>query len=100
MIYLNLLGITLIVVLVHFGGFFETIEEKIGKWLKIRDLHIKLLECEFCQNWWLGLIYIICTNNFSILNVVYILLLSFLTPTLADLIYKIRVLLDKIIEKI
>lgn len=100
MTYLNLLGITLIVVLVQYGGFFEWVEEKLGNWLKIRDLHIKILECEFCQNWWLGLTYIIFTNNLTIFNIVYILFLSFLTPTIADLIYKIREILDKIIEKI
>ena len=100
MIYLNLLAITLIVILIQIGGFWEHLEKWIGKWFNIRDLHITIFECAFCQNWWVSLIYIICMNQFSILNILYILFLSFLTPTLSELLFKIKNLLEKLIEKL
>lgn len=98
MIYLNLIYITLIIVFINIGGFWRYLEECIGKWFGIRDLHLKILECMFCLNWWVSLIYIICMNHFSIPNMLFILTNSFLTDTYTNILFKIKDLIEKLIN--
>lgn len=96
MIYLNLLYITIItVIIIDISGFIQNIEQYIAKWLNAKNVHIHLIECSFCVNWWLSLFYIIFTNNFTIPNIAYILFLSTLTPVINTIIITIR---EKLIE--
>lgn len=96
MLYLNLFLITVItVIIIDISGFVPNIEQYIAKWLKAKNVHIHLIECSFCVNWWLSLIYIIFTNNLTIANIAYILFLSTLTPVINTIIITIR---EKLIE--
>jgi len=96
MIYLNLLYITVItVIIIDISGFIPNIEQYIAKWLKVKNVHMHLIECSFCINWWLSLLYIIFTNNFTLSNIAYILFLSTLTPVIYSIIITIR---EKLIE--
>lgn len=63
-------------------------------------IDFKLFQCSTCQTHWLCLIYLIVTNNFSILNYTYILGLSFMTPVLAQLLSLLRNIFMKLIYKI
>lgn len=97
---INLFILSLIIMnITDVSGFIPNIEHCIAKWLGVKEIHIKLLECSYCQNWWCGLIYIIITNNFNLFNLLYILLLSFLLPTFLDIQYGLREKLNSLIRK-
>ena len=82
---INCLFITIIWVLIldqlHFGDDFSTM---ISGWLsggKIKKpLDWKPFNCSTCMSWWTNLAYIIVTNQFSILMILYIVVLSWSTP--------------------
>ena len=106
MIYLNLFAITLVVVLiVDISG----ITEHISKWIShtitkgkfiATDIIEKIGICSFCVNFWCGLGYLILMNSFSIMNLLFVLVCSFFTPTIAGLLYLLRDLINKIINSI
>lgn len=106
MIYLKLFELTLIIVLItDISGITDHIKQWIssiltkGKFIT-KDFTLTLLDCSFCQNFWIGLIYIIATKNFSIEHVLFILLCSFMTPVLSGLLYSIRDIVSTLINKI
>ena len=82
---INCLFITIIWVLIldqlHFWDDFSTM---ISGWLsggKIKKpLDWKPFSCSTCMSWWTNLVYIIVTNQFSILMILYIVVLSWSTP--------------------
>ena len=82
---INCLFITIIWVVIldqlHFWDDFSTI---ISGWLsggKIKKpLDWKPFNCSTCMSFWTNLAYIIVTNQFSILMILYILTLSWVTP--------------------
>ena len=99
--YIDLFEITIIVVIiVDISGFIDSIKNLIGKVLGINNVKLKPLDCSFCVNWWLSLAYLLITNELSITAVMVTLLLSTMTPVIGDLIYLIRDLIGKIINKI
>ena len=101
MIYLKLFEITVIVVIViDISGFIDSIKTLIGKVLHINNVSLKPLDCSFCLNFWVSLIYLLITNELSITAVMVTLLLSTMTPVIGDLIYLIRDFLGKAINKI
>lgn len=61
---------------------------------------IHLLGCSLCQTWWVGLLYLVLTGNLTIPAVAYLLVVSFLTTTIRDLLQLIKGLLDKAISKL
>lgn len=103
MIYLNLFLITLIVVLViDISGFYEEMYLMIKRWLTKGRFteevkYIKPFSCSLCSSWWINLIYIIITGNFSLLLVAYILGLAVFTPIMKELILFIRTFMLKVI---
>jgi len=54
----------------------ESLEEFIGKWLDLKNVHIKILECSLCQTWWLGLLFLIISNQLNIINIALIAIVS------------------------
>ena len=98
--YIDLFEITVIVVIiVDISGFIDSIKTLIGKVLGINNVKLKPLDCSFCLNFWVSLIYLLITNELSITAVMVALLLSTMTPIIKDAIYLIRDLLGKIISK-
>ena len=99
--YIDLFEITVIVVIiVDISGFIDSIKSFVGKVLHINNVNLKPLDCSFCLNFWLSLAYLLITNELSITAVMVALLLSTMTPVIGDLIYLIRDLIGKIINKI
>lgn len=54
----------------------ESLEEFIGKWLELKNVHIKILECSLCQTWWAGLLFLIVSNQFNIINIALVAIVS------------------------
>lgn len=96
----NLFLITFITVnIIDISGITNHIEEAIQRWLKLPNIpHIHLMECSYCVNWWLSLLYLIITNNFTLEYVSFVLLLSLLTPVINDLILNVKDLLVMLVN--
>lgn len=100
MIAYNILLIAIFVVCVtDISQFFHQMEEYVAKWLNLKQVHIKLLECSLCQTWWLSLIYLICTNNITLINIVIAILISCFTTQIKDVITLFQDLITKLINK-
>lgn len=100
-IIFNLIGISFILAFItDISGVVYNIEELIGKWLNLKNVHIKILECSLCQMWWTGLIYLCITGNLSILYIAMVALISgftFIWKPLYDCVYTLIIkLLNKL----
>lgn len=102
---INCLFITIIWVVIldqlHFWDDFSTM---ISGWLsggKIKKpLDWKPFNCSTCMSFWTNLAYIIITNQFSILMVLYILTLSWGTPIISSILTLVKNLFLKFINTI
>ena len=82
---INCLFITIIwVIILDQLHFWDDITSVISGWLtngKIKKpITLKPFSCSTCMSFWTNLAYIIVTNQFSILMILYILILSWTTP--------------------
>ena len=101
MLIFNLFLIAAIwVFILDYAGFVSTIEEAVSKRL-IRSkmkFHIpKPFSCSLCMTFWTCLAYIILTNNFSIMNLVWCCGAAASTPILDEVLQFIRDAVIKII---
>lgn len=96
---LNLLFINIIVVLIFSSGFIDSVDEFIQK--KFRFHHLpKPFSCALCTTFWVSVIFIFFTGNFSLLNLMLCLVSAHLTEITTPLITLIKNLLLKAIELI
>ena len=93
--------VVLITDVFHFWDNFSPI---ISRWLTHgridRPIPSKIMTCSVCQSWWLNLAYIIAFGHFSILNVMLILLLSFSTSVVSDILLTVDGIAHKAVDKI
>ena len=102
---INCLFITIIWVLIldqlHF---WDDITSVISGWLtngKIKKpIQLKPFNCSVCMSFWTNLAYIIVTNQFSILMILYILVLSWTTPIISSILTLVKNLFLKFINTI
>ena len=102
---INCLFITIIWIVIldqlHFWDDFSTM---ISGWLsggKIKKpLDWKPFNCSVCMSFWTNLAYIIITNQFRILMVLYILTLSWGTPIISSILTLVKNLFLKLINTI
>lgn len=90
MVILNLFLITFIVVfIVDVSGAVDSLKSGI-KWvltngkMKNSNYDLKPLSCSLCMTFWIGLIYLLCTSNFTISYIACVCLLSASTGLLKD----------------
>ena len=88
----------IVVIIVDISGINTTVNKVLNILFDKEKNRINIKLCDFCINWWLGLLYIICMNQFSLVNIAVILVLSTLAPILSNLIWNIRDILTKIIN--
>ena len=100
---------TIIVFIIDLSGSIEHLVKPIVKHLlhipSHKDINLPLIECSLCVTWWIGLIYVCCVsisnaftfNQFLIL-VSVLAVISFLTPTLKDILVLIKDLIIRLIE--
>ena len=93
---LELFFITVIcVIIIDLSGVIESIKSGIKKLLtrgRMSDPNysLKPLDCSFCINFWVCIIYLIVTGTLSLWMVTYVLLLSVMTPVIRDFIILVR----------
>lgn len=102
---IDILSITLITVIVtdqlHFWEDFSPYIKSLMTGGKFKSpIKFKLFECSTCQTHWLCLIYLICTGNFTIINYTLVLIISWMTPIINDLLTLVKTLILKILNKI
>lgn len=61
---------------------------------------IHLLSCSLCQTWWIGLVYLIVVGQVTIPAIAYLLLISYLTTTIRDILVLLKELLTEAIDKL
>ena len=102
---INCLFITIIwVVVLDQLHFWDDITSVISGWLtngKIKKpIQLKPFNCSVCMSFWTNLAYIIVTNQFSILMILYILVLSWTTPIISSILTLVKNLFLKFINTI
>ena len=100
---INCLFITIIwVVILDQLHFWDDITSVISGWLtngKIKKpITLKPFSCSTCMSFWTNLAYIIVTNQFSILMVLYILTLSWGTPIINSILSFVKNVVLKLIN--
>lgn len=106
MMLLNLLLIALVCVLIiDISGFVDTIKSLISKLLtnskfNTTNFRIRPFDCSFCMTFWVGLVYILVTQQFTLVTLALILIMSFITEPLHQLLLLIKDLILKIINYI
>ena len=102
---INCLFITIIwIVILDQLHFWDDITSVISGWMtngKIKKpIPLKPCSCSVCMSFWTNLAYIIVTNQFSILMILYILILSWGTPIFSSILTLVKNLFLKFINTI
>ncbi len=61
---------------------------------------IHLISCSLCQVWWVGLLYLIVIHQLTIPAIAYLLVVSYLTTTIKDLLVLFKEVLTRGIDKL
>lgn len=97
---IDLLLITLIIVfIIDISGVIDSMEEMLSKWLKGKVKIPKPFSCSLCSAWWIGLIYLICLKEFTLVNISIVALFAILTPVFSTFMVLVRETLIWAIEK-
>jgi hypothetical protein len=104
-IYITCLCVVVITVLItDIFCFWETFSSEliyyISKGKIKRSIHFKLFECSLCQSHWINLIVLLCMGKFTIVNYLYILLLSFSTNIIQNIILLVENTILTLINKL
>ena len=102
MILINLLLITTILVfIIDLSGFTQSVQTFLKKWLKTnKDIVIKPFMCSLCMTFWIGIIYLIAINQFTLIYFGFICLLSYMTPVIRDILKLIQDFIIAVINAI
>lgn len=104
---INLFILTCIIVfIIDLSGFVDEMVKRLYyKYIKVGDYHtlmprLKPLTCSLCLSFWVGIIYLLITSQFTIMMIGYVCLLAFLSPIIGDILVMIKDVLNKIINLI
>lgn len=104
---INLFLLTCIIVFViDLSGFVDEMVKRLYyKYIKVGDYHtlipkLKPLSCSLCMSFWVGLIYLLITSQFTMIMIGYVCLLAFLSPIIGDIFILLKDILNKIINLI
>lgn len=106
MTLLNLIIISLVnVLIIDISGFIPSVKSFISKLLTNKQLdttnfRLKPFDCSFCMTFWTGLIYTLVIGQFTLVNLLIILLLAFMTEPLYRLLLLIKDTILKLIDKL
>lgn len=97
---IKLLFLTLIVVfIIDISGIIESIENFLSRYLKGKVRIKKPFSCSLCMVWWLGLVYIIYLNQFSLINICAVALFAYLSSVISTLLIFLREMMLSVIGK-
>lgn len=101
MIELNLLMIAVCCVcVIDIARFPDSLKRGIARWLGVKDVTLKPFDCSLCSSWWCGLIWMVCTSSLTLYGVMVCLLIACMTTEIASIIWMVKDLLVRLINKI
>jgi hypothetical protein len=98
--------------LIDLSGIIQTIKYLIWKHLfkgigRPEDIRLKPFDCTLCSTWWTGIILMIVTSNFTLINLMLTALVSYFSKHITelllivnDLFVSIETLINRLIQKI
>lgn len=91
-IYIDILLIAAITIyIVDLSGFTQSWRSAMARLLKARDLKpMRPFDCGQCMTWWVGIIFAICKEQFTLPVIAYVALLSFFSIPIGQLMIFIR----------
>lgn len=96
----NLLLITLIIVfIIDLSGIIDSIETLLSKFLNGKARVPKPFSCSLCMTWWVGLIYLLCIHQFTLIWISIVALFAFLTPVFSAILVWLRETLIWVVDK-
>lgn len=97
-VILNLVIIGVICVFViDYSGFIENIEKYVSSLVGHPVKIPKPFSCSLCSSFWAGIIYLIAINQFSFLNLFFVVLNCSMTKVYLHIIYTMREFFDRIL---
>ena len=87
---INLFLIAIIISIITGNSDFPDSAKKALSWILSKgkivktDYRFHLIDCEFCQMWWIGLIYLLCVGKFTIPYITIVCLLAFCTDRIGE----------------
>lgn len=98
---LDLLLISIIICfIIDISGIIENIEWYLGKWLGGKATIPKPFSCSLCSIFWIGLLWIIFSGQFTLLNIVYVCLFAAFSEQITNMIIIIKQLIAKVQDTI
>lgn len=103
--YLNIICITLIFVIgldiLHFWDDFSKIISGLITKGKVHKVFCeKPCGCSTCMSFWTNIIYMFVSGNFSVLNILIVIVLAMFTTEIGGLIFMLKSWIDKLIGKL
>lgn len=97
---INLLLVNLILIYcIDISGFIQEFESILAKWLNVKEITIpKPFSCSTCMTFWIGLIYLLIVNNFTLPWIGFVCFLSFMSRTVSQILITIRDVVDEYIN--
>ena len=96
-ILLDVIFIQIIVCyIIDLSGVIQSIEDGLSKLLKFKCVIPRPWNCSLCSGWWINLIYLIITHNFTLPYVVFVAIVSFFSKNISGFLRWIQELLVKI----
>ena len=96
----DLLLITLIIVfIIDLSGIIDSIETVLSKFLNGKARVPKPFSCSLCMTWWVGLIYLLCIHQFTLIWISIVALFAFLTPVFSAILVWLRETLIWVVDK-
>lgn len=62
------------------------------------DARFKPFDCSLCMSWWTGLVYLLITHSFTVLNIAILLCFAWLTPLIKDFFTLIKDIIIKLVD--
>lgn len=90
----------IVVILIDISGIVQSIEGLIARMLSLKKAKVYMLECSFCMNHHISVIYLLLTGALSLKTYCFVLILCFLTSVTKDLLWGMRDRLVKLVSKL
>lgn len=101
MALLHLLALTFITVyVVDLSGWTDTWKGWLAKWLGVKVGRVRPFDCEKCLSMWVGIIYLLCSHQFTLGTLAFQIALSAYSPQLYKLLSAIALLFETLIYKL
>ena len=102
----NVIFIQIIVCfIIDLSGVIQSIEGGLSKWFKFKCVIPRPFSCSLCSGFWLNLIYLLISHNFTLPYIVLVALVSFFSKNISgflrwiqEALIKIETILYKIIR--